>query len=218
MASYWTKKEEKRDSSRTVNPWEDLVSHNTSVRKENPPLSQAEYECRPLAISLLELAQKRYSVRSYKPVSVSADDLHYILDCARLAPSAVNKQPWHFYVCRTEDALSKVRQCYNRDWFTTAPLVVVCCICHDEEWVRASDSHPHGIVDISIAAEHICLAATERGLGSCWVCNFDTVLCSQLFNLPDNQEPAVLIPLGYPTTEDTPEKNRKAMEEVVTEL
>ena len=132
-----------------------------------------------------------------------------------MAPSAVNKQPWHLYVCTSEEALSKVRQCYPREWFNTAPMVIVCCINHDEEWVRANDEHPHGIVDISILSEHICLAATEKGLGSCWVCNFDTKLCHELFNLPEAQEPAVLIPLGYATTEPT-EKRRKAVEDVAS--
>ncbi len=206
MASYWTRKDDESEELRTVKPWEEETSHGKIIFPKRK------------AMNLLELAQTRYSVRGYKQDAVPEEALQYILDCTRLAPSAVNKQPWHFYICRTEDALSKVRQCYNREWFATAPLVIVCCINHNEEWVRPSDGHTHGIVDISIAAEHICLAATECGLGSCWVCNFDTALCHQLFNLPDNQEPAVLIPLGIPATEDIPEKTRKPMGDIVTEL
>ena len=165
--------------------------------------------------SLLSLAQSRYSVRSYTSEPVSDADLQYILECARMAPSAVNKQPLHFYVCQSPDALAKVRQCYPRDWFNTAPMVFICCINHDEEWVRPNDSHPHGIVDISIAAEHICLAATERHLGTCWVCNFDAQLCHTLFQLPDTQEPAILIPLGHTDMQPT-EKKRKELAEIIT--
>ena len=168
-------------------------------------------------MNLLELAQSRYSVRGYASEPVSATDMQYILECVRLAPSACNRQPWHFFVCQTEDSLQKVRQCYQRDWFNTAPAVVICCIDHEEEWIRPADSHTHGIVDISIAAEHLCLAATERGLGTCWVCNFDVQKCIELFNLPANLEPAILIPLGKATTEPT-EKKRKAAEEIVTML
>lgn len=168
-------------------------------------------------MKLLELAQSRYSVRGYEAKQVSDNDLQYILECTRLAPSAVNRQPWHYYVCQSDEALAKVRQCYPRDWFNTAPTVIICCIDHAEEWVRPNDSHPHGTVDISIAAEHICLAATELRLGSCWVCNFDAKLCHTLFAMPEQLEPAVLIPLGHPTTEPT-EKKRKPLDETVTRL
>lgn len=167
-------------------------------------------------MNLLELATERYSVRGYEDRPVQNEDLQYILECARMAPSAVNKQPLRFLVCQSEEALAKARQCYDREWFTTAPMVVICVIEHNEEWVRG-DNHPHGIVDVSIAAEHICLAATERGLGSCWVCNFDAKLCHELFNLSESQEAAVFIPLGYATTEPSVKK-RKEMAEIVTIL
>ena len=166
---------------------------------------------------MLELSQSRYSVRAFQTKPVSADDLQYVLECARLAPSACNRQPWHFYICQSEEALQKVCQCYPRDWFNTAPTVIICTINHEEEWVRPSDDHRHGIVDISIAAEHICLSATERGMGSCWVCNFDTQKCHELFCLPVNEEAAVLIPLGYPASEPA-EKKRKTVDEIVTVL
>lgn len=168
-------------------------------------------------MNLLELIDRRYSVRGYSQEPVSDQDLEYIIECTRLAPSAVNRQPWHFYICQTAEALNKVQQCYLRDWFTTAPVVIICCIDHNQEWIRPNDQHTHGIVDISIAAEHICLAATERGLGSCWVCNFDTKLCHELFGLPDNEEAAVLIPIGHATTMH-PVKSRKSADEIVTRL
>lgn len=161
-----------------------------------------------------ELSQQRYSVRGYKSDAVACDDLRYILECAQLAPSAVNRQPWHFYVCQSAEALQRVQQCYDREWFKTAPVVIVGCINHDEEWVRASDSRAHGIVDISIAAEHIVLAAAERGLGTCWVCNFDVEQCHRLLQMPATREPAVLIPLGYPAADTVPEKRRKPLEEI----
>lgn len=165
-------------------------------------------------MSLLDLASSRYSVRDYTSEPVSDTDLQYILECARFAPSACNRQPWHFYVCRSAESLQKVRQCYPRDWFLSAPLVIICTVRHDEEWVRPADGHTHGIVDISIAAEHICLAATDRGLGTCWVCNFDAQLCHSLFSLPDSEEPAVLIPLGHPAS-SVAEKKRKDLSDII---
>lgn len=166
-----------------------------------------------------QLAQKRYSVRSYSAQPVSDEQLNYVLECARIAPSAVNFQPWHFYIARTDEALEKVRQTYPRDWFATAPIVIVGCIRHDQSWHRPTDQKDHGDIDIAIATEHICLAAAEQGLGTCWVCNFDASLCHQLLNLPAEEEAAVLIPIGHPATDAAPRPTtRKPMEEITTEI
>lgn len=163
-----------------------------------------------------DLCAERFSARSYTQEEVSESQLAYILECARLAPSAVNKQPWRFYVVRSEDAKQQLRQCYSRQWFATAPLYIVCCIRHDEAWVRSSDQKEHGDIDIAIAAEHICLAASAQGLGTCWVCNFDASLCRQVMALPNEEEPAVIIPLGH-IAPDCPQKpkDRKALADIV---
>lgn len=164
-------------------------------------------------MNFLELVKQRYSCRAYKSLGVEKEKLEYILECVRLAPSAVNKQPWRFRIVSKEEDKARLQQCYNRDWFKTAPMYVVASVLHDEEWVRSDGKH-HGDIDIAIAVEHLCLAATEQGLATCWVCNFDAVLCKELFNLSDNEEPAVLIPLGYAEDEVKP-KNRKPVETIV---
>ena len=161
----------------------------------------------------LELVQNRYSCRAYKSVDVEIEKLEYILECVRFAPSAVNKQPWLFRIVSNDGDKAKLQQCYNRDWFKTAPMYIVASILHDEEWVRADGKH-HGNIDIAIAVEHLCLAATERGLATCWVCNFDAKLCKELFSMPENEEPAVIIPLGYAADELKP-KSRKPIEAIV---
>ena len=162
--------------------------------------------------NFLELVEKRYSCRSYQPQSVEQAKLDYVLECVRLAPSAVNKQPWKFHIVKSEDDKAKLQRCYNRTWFNSAPMYIIASILHNEEWTR-SDGKQHGNIDIAIAVEHLCLAATEQGLGTCWVCNFDAKLCKELFNLPENEEPAVLIPIGYPADEAKP-KNRKDINEI----
>ena len=164
-------------------------------------------------MELLELVKRRYSCRDYQPTSVEQEKLDYIMECVRLAPSAVNKQPWLFHIVSNEENMAKLQQCYNRDWFKTAPMYIIASILHDEEWVRSDGKH-HGNIDIAIAVEHLCLAATEQGLASCWVCNFDANLCKVLFGLPENEEPAVIIPLGY-AADEIRAKSRKAIEEIV---
>ncbi len=163
-------------------------------------------------MNFLELVEKRYSCRSYQSAAVEKDKLNYIMECVRMAPSAVNRQPWHFRIVEKAEELALLSQCYNREWFATAPVVVIASIVHSEEWVR-SDGKPHGNIDLAIAVEHLCLAATEQGLGSCWVCNFDATRCKSLFALDPDEEPAVLIPLGYPSDQPKP-KMRKPMEQI----
>lgn len=165
-------------------------------------------------MNFLELSGNRYSCRAYQSRAVEPEKLDYILQCVRLAPSAVNRQPWRFHIITSADKRLKLQECYNREWFRSAPLYLIASVMHDEEWVRA-DGKRHGDIDIAIAVEHLCLAATEQGLGTCWVCNFDVEACRTLFHLPENEEPAVLIPLGYPADERK-EKVRKSLEEITT--
>ena len=160
-------------------------------------------------MNFLELVERRYSCRNYKSLNVEKEKLDYILKCVRYAPSAVNKQPWLFRIVCEEGDRALLQQCYNRDWFKTAPMYIIASILHDEEWVRA-DGKRHGDIDIAIAVEHLCLAATEQGLGTCWVCNFDADLCKSVFHLAENEEPAVIVPLGY-AADEMPQKRRKAM-------
>lgn len=85
-------------------------------------------------------------------------------------------------------------------------------------WVRSSDGKPHGDIDVAIAVEHICLAAAERGLGTCWVANYDTVLLNQLFGDADHEAVAI-VPMGH-IAADCPyaPKKRKEMNLIVKEL
>ena len=161
----------------------------------------------------MELVKRRYSCRNYQSKPVEQEKLDYIMECVRLAPSAVNRQPWRFRIVSSEEGRKKLCQCYSREWFTTAPVIIIASILHDEEWVRSDGKH-HGDIDIAIAVEHLCLAAAEQGVGTCWVCNFDAKLCKSLFALSDNEEAAVLIPLGYPADE-LREKNRKPISEII---
>lgn len=164
-------------------------------------------------MNLLELVKKRYSCRNYQSAGIEQEKLDYIIECVRFAPSAVNKQPWKFRMVSSADDKEKLQQCYNREWFKTAPAYIIASVLHDEEWVRF-DGKPHGNIDIAIAVEHLCLAAAEQGLGTCWVCNFDAELCKNLFSLGSNEEPAVLIPIGYPADTQN-SKVRKSVEEIL---
>lgn len=160
-----------------------------------------------------ELVTRRYSCRNYSGRPIEREKLDYVMECVRLAPSAVNLQPWRFRVIEDAEQRQQLCQCYKRDWLQTAPVIVVASLRHDEEWVRR-DGKAHGNIDVAIAVEHLCLAATEQGLATCWVCNFDAAQCKQLFALDEQEEPVVLIPIGY-AADEAKEKNRKAMPDIL---
>ncbi len=168
-----------------------------------------------MSMNFLDLVKKRYSVRSYLPRAIEADKMNYIMECVRLAPSAVNFQPWHFSIVTDSEKLLKLKSAYAREWIESVPCIIVACVDHREAWHRKADGKDHSDIDISIAVEHLCLAAAEQGLGTCWVCNFDVPRCREVMNLPENWEPVVLIPIGYATEDDIPEKRRKTLDEIV---
>lgn len=131
-----------------------------------------------------EICKARYSVRAYKPDAIPAETMEYIKECTRLAPSAVNKQPWKFILFTGEDDRARMQQCYDKEWFREAPAYILVCENHGAAWTRRYDEKNHADIDVAIAIEHLCLAAAEQGLGTCWVCNFRVQLCQEFSNCP----------------------------------
>jgi len=161
-----------------------------------------------------ELVTSRFSVRSYSGKKVDKEIILKVLEAARLAPSAVNFQPWHFIVISDSDNLIDFQEVYQRAWFREAPVCIVVCADHNKSWKRKPDGKDFADVDVAIAVDHLILMATELGLGTCWVCNFDVDLARKKLNLPAHIEPLVLVPLGY-TTAETPVKSRNPLSELV---
>ncbi|MBO5699654.1 MAG: nitroreductase family protein [Bacteroidaceae bacterium] len=165
-------------------------------------------------MTFLDLCQQRYSARDYKNVAIEEEKLDYIIRCAQLAPSAVNFQPWKIKIISKSNELKQLQACYNRTWFETAPCCLVVYKNKETEWVRKADQKAHGDIDCAILIEHLCLAAAEVGLGTCWVCNFNVDLLKSTFPVPDYLEPVALIPIGY-AADTAPVKNRKARNEII---
>lgn len=115
-------------------------------------------------MNILELSQTRFSARKYTDEAVSDDDLAYILECVRLAPSAVNRQPWKFVVVRSKEAKEQLWQAYDCDWFRTAPLYIVCMKNNSECWTRRYDDKQHGDIDVA-SLQNIC-ASPQRSATS----------------------------------------------------
>jgi nitroreductase len=160
------------------------------------------------------LINSRFSVRSYTRQKVDKELILEILEAARMAPSAVNFQPWQFVVLTDVDRLSDFQEVYPRTWFKEAPVCIAVCADHSKSWKRKSDGKDFADIDIAIAVDHLILKATELGLGTCWVCNFDSDLARKKLELPQHIEPLVLVPLGY-TVAEAPLKTRKPLDGIV---
>ena len=162
------------------------------------------------------LVASRYSCRKYTSAPVDRELIMAVLDTARLAPSACNRQPWQFLVLDTEESRTPVLECYDREWMKNIPACNVALGMKDEAWVRQYDGKNHTDVDVAIAVEHICLSAASLGLGTCWICNFDPELLGRKLGLPEDAVPVAIIPIGYPEPDAVvPQKNRKTFDEIV---
>jgi len=160
-----------------------------------------------------DLIKSRYSVRSYKPDPVAEDKLQQVLEAARLAPTAANQQPFQFLVIHTAGREAELLRIYDRAWFTRAPLVLCACAIPAQGWVRR-DGKSYSDVDVAIAMDHLILAATALGLGTCWIAAFDPAAAREVLGLPDEVEPIAFTPLGYPA--DKPmRKRRKSLSALV---
>ena len=166
--------------------------------------------------NLQDIIAQRRSVRKYSNQIIDRQIIEEIIESARLAPSAVNYQPWKFYVCQSEESKQILRDSYSRDWFNTAPLHILACGNREQSWKRPCDGKDHLDIDIAIAVEHMVLTITEMGLGTCWVCNFDPQIIKNGLKLSENMEPVVILPVGYPENADTDprHKNRKPLQEI----
>ena len=147
-------------------------------------------------MDFLELCKSRYSVRAYKPDPVKDESLQQILEAARLAPTAANLQPIQFIVIHTQGREAELQRIYQRAWFTQAPLILCACAIPAQGWVRM-DGKPYTDVDVAIAMDHLILAATDLGLGTCWIAAFDPAAAREVLGLPDGVEPIAFTPLGY---------------------
>lgn len=160
-----------------------------------------------------DVIKRRYSVRNYKSEEIEDEKLKIILEAALLAPTAVNKQPFQLIVISTHGREEDLRRIYPAGWFVEAPLIICACALPDEGWTRR-DGKNYAEVDTTIAMDHLILAATSLGLGTCWVGAFDVTAAREVLDIPEEVVPLVFTPLGYPADEPRP-KNRKKMTEMV---
>ena len=160
-----------------------------------------------------EVIRDRYSVRAYKPDRVEDEKLNTVLEAARLAPTAANRQPFQLLVIHTEGREEELNEIYDKPWFVQPPLLICACGLPERGWTRR-DGKSYVDVDVAIVMDHLILAAADAGLGTCWVGAFDSDAAREVLGLPETVEPIAFTPLGYP--EDEPgRKKRRSLNDLV---
>ncbi len=154
-----------------------------------------------------ELVLKRRSVRKYKSTPVTDDQILRVLETARIAPSAMHKQPWHFIVIKDENTKKELA---GRQGFAAQAPVIIVALGNAEESPNWWQN------DVGIAFEHIILAAADQGLGTCWMGSMarDAEIKS-ILGIPDKMRVVAITPIGVPDEVSAP-KQRKRIDEIIS--
>lgn len=172
-------------------------------------------------MQFLQLVKNRESIRNYDPERpVDRQKLERILEAGRLAPSAANRQPWKFYLISTPENLAKIRACYHKSWFSEAPHVLVVAGKKGTAWSRASDGYNALETDLTIAMDHMILAAEAEGVGTCWIAAFDPEKLKASGIIEPDETVFAITPLGYSKSGfvKSGQKKRKAATDVIVFL
>ncbi len=175
-------------------------------------------------MDFFELVNKRQSDRGYLEKEVDREIIKKIIEFGRLAPSACNSQPWTFVVADDKELSQRIGKClYDpligiNKFALTAPVFIV--VVAEKRNITSGiggivKGADYTSIDIGIATEHICLGATELGLGTCIMGWFKEKAIKELLNIPKNREIKLVISLGYVASEKTRKKVRKNIDEVL---
>ena len=146
-------------------------------------------------------------MRRYLERPIEAEKINLVLEAARLAPTAANLQPFRLIVVKAAATRRALGAAYPRKWFWSAPVIIVACGVPGEAWVR-QDGFSCLETDVAIVVDHLILQATELGLGTCWIADFEPQAVRKVLDLPPELVPLILVPLGYPGDHGHPKRRR----------
>ena len=160
----------------------------------------------------MAVVKKRRSIRRYKSDPISGKELKTVLEAARLAPSWGNRQCWQ-YIIITDLGIKEKLAGEERKWISEAPIIIVACA--DPKASGHKPGMDYFMLDIGISFEHLILAATNLGLGTCWIGVFDEKQLKEALGIPDNIRVVAITPLGYPDEKKDGVYARKSLQEIV---
>ncbi len=176
--------------------------------------------------NVFRVIKERSSVRKYADRPIENKKLNLILESARLAPSASNSQPWHFYVVKNKKKIKTLSQkmplgtrVVINSFIAQAPVVIVATagpISFLQKVVSFIINKRWYYMDVAIALEHMVLTAWDLGVGSCWIGWFDEKKVKNLLSIPKDEEVIAMLTLGYPKEGYSPHpKTRKSVKDIV---
>ena len=161
-----------------------------------------------------QVIKDRRSVREFDTgVDVPEEAVERLLAAAIRAPSAGNRQPWHFYVVRDPAMRRKLAEAaYGQEFVSQAPVAIVVCADAEQSAARYGQRGRdlYCLQDTAAATEHILLAAVALGLGGCWVGAFDEQRAAGVLSLPKRHRPVAILPIGKPAAQATPDSEKSA--------
>jgi nitroreductase len=163
-----------------------------------------------------DIIKKRRSIRKYRSDPVPDAVLERILEAGRIAPSAKNIQPWRFIVVKDPETKKKIAfASRGQDWLADADIIIVGCALEKTAWGRMGGYMSSFTVDLAIAMDHIILAATNEGLGTCWIGAFVEKEVKEILNVPDDVRIVALTPIGY-AAEEPQDRGRKESKQIIS--
>ncbi len=154
-------------------------------------------------MDVFEAIEKRRSIRKYKPEPIPAEKMEKILEAARLAPSAANRQPWRFVVVQNADRKKALAEIANNQKFLGDAGAIVVAMGDPDVTAKWYEK------DTMIALEHMVLAATALGYGTCWIGAFDEDAVKKLLNIPPKMKVVALLPIGKPDETPLPKPRKE---------
>lgn len=164
-------------------------------------------------MSVLDTIKERGSVRRYLAEPVPRESLLKIIEGARLAQSATNRQPWQFVLANNDKTKKKLAAAARNQGFVAEAAAVMVCLANPEESAKVS-SFEGFLIDLAIAIENMALTAWDLGIGNCWIGAFNEKTVKELLGIPEDLRVVSLLTLGYP--DERPRiKNRKPLKEIL---
>ena len=165
-------------------------------------------------MDVYEAITTRKSVRTFQDKDVAEDVISRLLEAARLAPSAGNRQEWRFVVVRDAATRKRLAQAANGQRFVgEAPVVLACCAETDGHVMSCGQAcYP---IDVAIAIDHLTLCAVAEGLGTCWIGAFNEAQVKDILEIPHEIRVVELLPIGYPEDPLPAEKKRLPLSDIV---
>lgn len=156
--------------------------------------------------------KRRRSIRKYKQDPVDKEKLLKVLEATRLAPSAMNRQPYEFVITSDTKTIERISSACNQKW--DAPIIIVVCAFPDKAWIR-NDGEEYWKADAATAMAFLSLQACEEGLGTCWIAAFKEEEIKKILKIKNESRVVAMTPLGYPAEKKGSVSNRKSIDDLV---